>query len=83
MHSLPQAGEMVFLDASASIDRHNNPVYFLCTHHPSGALHLCVWVTSDNSQQTVTSCLETAKKVYFQMVRLVVVVYKRDQRLPN
>jgi hypothetical protein len=27
--------------------------------------------------------LETAKKVYFQMVRLVVVVYKRDQRLPN
>lgn len=64
VHSLPQAGEMVFLDASASIDRHNNPVFFLCTHHPSGALPLCVWVTSDNSQQTVTSCLETAKGLF-------------------
>ena len=64
VHTLPQAGEMVFLDASASIDRHNIPVYFLCTHHPSGALPLCVWVTSDNSQQTVTSCLEKARDLF-------------------
>ena len=64
VHTLPQAGEMVFLDASASIDRHNNPVYFLFTHHPSGALPLCVWVTSDNSQQTVTSCLEKARDLF-------------------
>lgn len=61
VHSLPQAGEMVFLDASGSLDRHNNPVYFLCTHHPSGALPLCVWVTSDASQRTLTCCLEKNK----------------------
>ena len=68
VHSLSQAGEMVFLDASASIDCHNNPVYFLCTHHPSGALPLCVWAMSEkNSQKTVESCL-------------VAVVHKRDQR---
>ena len=64
VHALPQAGEMVFLDASASIDRHNNPVYFLCTHHPAGALPLCVWVTSDNSQRTVESCLKKAKDLF-------------------
>ena len=80
VHSLPQAGEKVFLDASASIDRHSNPVYFSCTHHPSAALPLCVWDTSYNSQQIITSCLETA---FCRMVGLVVVVFRRDKRLAN
>ena len=64
VHSLPQAGEMVFIDASMSLDRRNNPVYFLCTHQPLGALHRCVWVTSDSSQQTISSCLDKAKQLF-------------------
>ena len=25
---------MAFMNASGNLDRHNNPVYFMCTHHP-------------------------------------------------
>ena len=57
VHKLQQAGEMAFMDASGSHDRHNNPVYFMCTHHPSGALPLAVWVTSSQSETTLKCCL--------------------------
>lgn len=58
VHQLKQAGEMAFLDASGSLDRFNNPVYFMCTHHPAGALPLGVWITSGQSQQITKQCLE-------------------------
>ena len=32
-----QASEMAFMHSSGSLHRHNNPVFFRCTHHPSGA----------------------------------------------
>ena len=54
VYQLRQAGEMAFLDASGSLERFNNPVYSMCTHHPAGALPLGVWITSGQSQQ-VTS----------------------------
>lgn len=57
VHKLRQAGEMAFMDASGSLDRHNNPVYFMCTHHPSGALPLAVWIPSSQSEATLKSCL--------------------------
>ena len=34
VHHLKQAGEMAFLDASGSLDRFNNPVYFMCHSSP-------------------------------------------------
>ena len=49
---------MAFMDASGSLDRHNNPVYFMCTHHASGALPLAVWITSGQSESTLNSCLQ-------------------------
>ena len=58
VHQLKQAGEMAFLDASGGLDRFNNPVYFMCTHHPTGALSLGVWITSGQSQQITKQCLE-------------------------
>ena len=58
VYQLKQAGEMAFLDASESLDRFNNPVYFMCTHHPAGALPLGVWITSGQSQQITKQCLE-------------------------
>ena len=58
VHHLKQAGEMAFLDASGSLDRFNNPVYFMCTHHPAGALPLGVWITSGQSQHIAKQCLQ-------------------------
>ncbi|XP_028412191.1 uncharacterized protein LOC114535014 [Dendronephthya gigantea] len=63
VHKLRQAGEMAFMDASGSLDRHNNPVYFMCTHHPSGALPLAVWITSSQSESTLNSCLHSVVSV--------------------
>ena len=50
VHQLKHTGEMAFLDASGSLDRFNNPVYFMCTHQPAGAQPLDVWITSGQSQ---------------------------------
>ena len=63
VHQLRQAGEMAFLDASGSLDRFNNPVYFMCTHHPAGALPLGVWITSGQSQKVTKQCLEKLQNV--------------------
>lgn len=46
------------MDLSGSLDRHNNSVYFTCTHHAaSSALPLAVWITSSKSESTLKSCL--------------------------
>jgi len=63
VHQLRQAGEMAFLDASGSLDRFNNPVYFMCTQHLAGALPLGVWITSGQSQQVTKQCLERLQNV--------------------
>ena len=65
VHTTKQAGEMAFMDSSGSLDRYNNPVYFMCTHHPYGALPLAVWVTSSQSQSCLESCLEQLKDLVF------------------
>ena len=57
VHKLRQAGEMAFMDSSGSLDHHNNLVYFTCTHHPSDALPLAVWVTSSKSESVLRSYL--------------------------
>jgi hypothetical protein len=53
---------MAFMDSSGSLDRHNNPVYFMCTH-PSGALPLAVRITSSQSESTLNSCLQNVVSV--------------------
>lgn len=63
VHHLAQAGEMAFRDATGSLDRLNSPVYFMCTHHPAGALPLGVWITSGQSQNVTKHCLEKLKTV--------------------
>ena len=50
------------MDSSGSLDRHNNPVYFMCTH-PSGALPLAVRITSSQSESTLNSCLQNVVSV--------------------
>ena len=41
----------------------NNPVYFMCTHHPADALPLGVWITSGQSQHVIRQCLEKVQNV--------------------
>ena len=63
VYKLRQAKEMAFMDSSGSLDCHNNPVYFMYTHHPLGDLPLAVWVTSSDSTQSesvLKSCLNKA-----------------------
>ena len=63
VHSLPQASEMAFLNASSSLDRYNNRVFFLCTHHPTGSLPLAVWISSDGSSDTNNKSMAMLKSV--------------------
>ena len=63
VHKCIQAGEMVFMDTTGSLDRHNNPVYIMCTPHSTGALPLAVWVTSSQSQSTIEECLQPLKSI--------------------
>ena len=59
VHQLKQAGEMAFLDASGTLGRFCHHVYFMCTHHPAGALPPGVWITSGQSQHVIRpQCLE-------------------------
>ena len=61
VHGTRQHGEMVFMDSSGSIDRHNNPVFFMHTSHPCGVLPLGVWVRWSQSQPCLENCLEKFK----------------------
>ena len=54
---------MAFMDASGSLDRHNNPVYFVCTHHQSGALPLAVLIASSQSEDTLKSRLHNIASI--------------------
>ena len=54
---------MAFLDASGTLDRCNNPVYFMCTHHTAGALPLGVWITFGQRQHVIRQCLEKVQNV--------------------
>ena len=61
VHGTTQPGEMVFMDSSGSIDRHNNPVFFMHTYHPCGVLPLVVWVSWSQSQLCLENQLEKFK----------------------
>ena len=61
VHETRQAGEMAFMDSSGSLARYNNPVFFMYTHHPCGALPHGVQVTSSQSQPCLENCLEKLK----------------------
>ena len=71
VHETRQAGEMAFMESSGSLDWYNNPVFFMCTHHPCGALSLWVWVTSSQSQlswkiqiHSVKSCSQKGPDIF-------------------
>ncbi len=57
-----QAGELVFLDSSSSMDRFNASIFIMSTHSSSG-IPLGVILTSDEREETIYNGLELLKSV--------------------
>ena len=58
-----QAGEMVFCDATASLDRLNAPVFIISTATAAGALPLAVLMTSGEDVSTMTEAFRILKTI--------------------
>ena len=61
--SLPQAAEIMFCDATSSLDRFNTALFILSTCHPAGGIPLAVLMTSDEKLPTIHSGLEMLKDI--------------------
>ncbi|CAG8839358.1 17375_t:CDS:2, partial [Cetraspora pellucida] len=60
-HSLQQASELVYIDATAGLDNLNTPLTVISTSTPIGGLPLAAILTSDETASTLTSALEALK----------------------
>ena len=58
-----QASELVFMDATSSLDRFNCPTFILSTGSAAGAIPLGVFVVSDESTSTIAAGLNLLKSV--------------------
>ncbi len=58
-----QAGEIVFCDASSSMDRFNTSLFMLSTTHACSGIPLAVFMVSDETEETVKQAMETVKQV--------------------
>ena len=58
---LKHSGELVFMDATGTLDRFNHRVFLLMTHSPAGGLPLGCIVTSSESLQTIEHALALFK----------------------
>lgn len=55
---MPHSGELVFMDASGGMDRHNNRVFFILTHSCAGGLPLGIIVTTSETERIIRTGLE-------------------------
>ncbi|XP_067936754.1 uncharacterized protein [Watersipora subatra] len=62
-HSLREAGEMVFLDASGGMDGHLTRLFLLLTHCPGGGVPLGAFLTTSESEEAVTIGLAQLKQL--------------------
>ena len=61
--AIPQAGEMMFVDSSSSIDRYNLSIFILSTSHCGGGLPLRVLITSNEAAPTIEGCLSQLQSI--------------------
>lgn len=59
-----QAGELVFCDATASLDRLNTPVYIISTATAAGAIPLAVVMASGEETATTTEIKINTENTY-------------------
>ena len=57
VHTLPDAGEVVFIDASGGMDRHGQRVFLLMCWSPAGGLPLGVIVSTSETEAVVDKAL--------------------------
>ncbi|CAG8839379.1 25150_t:CDS:1, partial [Cetraspora pellucida] len=62
-HSLQQASELVYIDATVGLDNLNTPLTVISTSTPIGSLPLAAILTSDETASTLTSALEALKRI--------------------
>ncbi|CAG8844880.1 5295_t:CDS:1, partial [Gigaspora margarita] len=62
-HSLQQAGELVYMDTTASLDAFNTPLTLLSASTPIGSLPLAAILTSDETAFTFTEALNILKRI--------------------
>jgi hypothetical protein len=58
-----QAGELVFCDATASLDRLNTPIYIMSAATAAGAIPLAVVMTSGKDVETMKQAFEILKTI--------------------
>jgi len=58
-----QSAELVFMDATSSLDRFSCPTYILCTGLAAGAVPLGVFVVSNETAVTLTDGLKLLKSI--------------------
>ena len=73
--TVPQAGEMMFVDSSSSMDRYNLSTFILSTSHCGGGLPLGVMITSNEAAPTIQGCLSQLKTILLLCSRLLYVCY--------
>lgn len=61
--NVQQASEMVFCDATSSLDRFNTSLFAMSTCSSIGGLPLGVFIVSDEEQETIGQGLELLKRV--------------------
>ena len=62
-HTLQEAGEIVFIDASGNMDRRSHRVFLLLTWSAAGGLPLAVLITSSESEETISRGLQLIKDI--------------------
>ena len=60
---LRQAAELVYIDATASLDRYNCPTFMMSTCSPAGGIPLGVVITSGEDEATITEAFTFIKTV--------------------
>ena len=55
---LIESGEIIFVDSSGNCDRQNHRIFLLLTRSTAGGLPLGVFITTSESQSTITSGLK-------------------------
>ena len=58
-----QSAELVFCDATSSLDRNNVSLFILSTSHPAGGLPLGVVLASDEREETITKGLQMLTEI--------------------
>ncbi|CAL9690696.1 unnamed protein product [Knipowitschia caucasica] len=61
LQMVEQSGEMIFMDSSGNMDRHNLRVFLLMTHSCCGGLPIGCLITTTESQNTIKAALDLYK----------------------